>query len=257
MSVTKSRYSQAIVPHHVLSKALRQARQVTLLDEVAQRERVLVAVAAGEALIGHVEEGVVLALLHDLAQLPPLILGRVDARRVVRARVQQHDAVARRLLQVGHHALKVQPDGVLVVVPVLLDAQARVLEDGRVVGPARRGQVDGLGVRVEAREEGAADAQRARARDGLGGDDAVLPERRRVGAVGQRDGRLGEGGHARDARVLLVARLGDDLLLGGAHRGQHVGLALVVACRVGAVSSQLTYMPRGKEKGKERRWHVR
>jgi hypothetical protein len=52
-------------------------------------------------------------------------------------------------LDVLLHALKVEPDGLLVKVGVLLDLEARVLGDRGVVTPWRGGEVDGLGVGVE------------------------------------------------------------------------------------------------------------
>lgn len=49
-------------------------------------------------LISAVEERGVLFTLHELAELSPLVLGRVDPRRVVRAGVkQEHRLVVRRL----------------------------------------------------------------------------------------------------------------------------------------------------------------
>jgi hypothetical protein len=61
---------------------------VALLDEVARSESVLVSVTAGEALVGHVEEGKVALLLDDIADLTPLLLGGVNTGRVVSASVQ-------------------------------------------------------------------------------------------------------------------------------------------------------------------------
>lgn len=46
--------------------------------------------------------------------------------------------------------------------------QPAILHDRRMVTPRWRGQVDALGGGEEAREKGAANAQGARARDGLG-----------------------------------------------------------------------------------------
>lgn len=69
--------------YHVLGEALSEHRTETLLDEMAQSKCILVCVAAGEALVGHVEEGEVLALFHGVRNLHPLVLGRVNASRVV------------------------------------------------------------------------------------------------------------------------------------------------------------------------------
>ena len=147
---------------------------MALLDEVTGSKGILVSVTAGEALVGHVEEGEVALLLHDIADLAPLVLGGVNTGRVVGTGVQQDDAVVGGGLDVGNQALKVQTDGVLVVVTVLLDLEAGVLEDGVVVGPAGVGKVDLLRAGVEALEESTTDSQGTGAGDGLGDDEAVL-----------------------------------------------------------------------------------
>jgi hypothetical protein len=214
--------------HHVLGKGLAQSDVVALLDEVTGSKGILVSVTAGEALVGHVEEGEVALLLHDIANLAPLVLGGVNTGRVVGTGVQQDDAVVGGGLDVGNQTLKVQTDGVLVVVAVLLDLETGVLEDGVVVGPAGGGKVDLLRVGVETLEESTADPQGTGAGDGLGDDEAVFLEDGRVGAVGQLGGGLGEGRDAGDAGILLVAARGHDLVLGGADGGQDVRLALVV-----------------------------
>lgn len=200
---------------------------MALLDKVAQGKGVLVNVARREALVRHVEEGEVAGLLDGLGDLPPLLLRGVHASGVVRAGVEQEDAPLGRLLDVLHHALKVQADGLLVVVPVLLDGEAGLGEDGVVVGPRGVGDVDVLGAGVEGAEEGGGDAQGAGARDGLGDGDPV--EGRAGLAVREARGGGGELGEAGDAGVLLVHLVGDDLLLGGADRGKDVGLAGVIA----------------------------
>ena len=169
------------------------------------------------------------ALLDGVGDLHPLLLSRVDTGGVVGAGVEQDNAALGHSLDVGNHAIEVEANGVLVVVPVLLDLEAGVLEDSGVVCPRGVGDVDGLRVRVVALEEGAADAKGTGTGDGLGDGDAVLGERSRVAAVGQLESSLGELGDTGDAGVLLVEGRVDDLLLGLLHRGQHVRLALVVA----------------------------
>lgn len=218
---------------HVLGKALAESNVVALLDKVSRGKRIAVRVTAGKALVGHVEEGKVLLLLHDVADLAPLRLGRVDTGRVVRTGVQQDDALVRGGLEVRDQALKVQANGVLVVVAVLRDLEAGVLEDGIVVRPAGGGDIDLLRVRVEAREERTTDAQGAGAGDGLGNGETVLLDGGGVGAVGQLGRSLGEGGDTGDAGVLLVEAGGNNLVLGGADGRQDVRLALVVTCADG------------------------
>ena len=95
-----------------------------------------------------------------------------------------------------------------------------------MVGPRRRGDVDLLLAIVEALEEGGAQAESTSTGDGLGDGNAV--EGGRVGAVGELGGELGEFGNTGDASVLLVQLVVNDLLLGGADRGEDIRLALVV-----------------------------
>lgn len=132
-------------------------------------------------------------------------------------------------LEVLYEALEVKTDGLLVVVAVLLDLKARVLERRRVVTPRRRRQVDGLGVRVMTSQEGAANPQRTRTRDGLRRRNTTFLDGRRVFAVCQHDGVLDKVGETSDGKVLLVVLLSQDLLLGLADRGQDVGLAVLIA----------------------------
>lgn len=214
--------------YHVLGETLAQGNVVALLNEVTRGKGIAVGVTAGEALVSHVEEGKVALLLHDIADLAPLVLGRVDTSGVVGAGVEQDDAVVGGGLDVGEETLKVQTDGVLVVVTVLVDLEARVLEDGGVVGPARGGEVDLLRVGVEALEEGTADSQGTGTGDGLSDDETVLLQDGRVLAIGKLGGSLGEGWDTGDAGVFLVETGGDNLVLGGADGGEDVGLALVI-----------------------------
>lgn len=123
------------VETHVLGEGLGEADVVALLDEVADGEGVGVGVTRGEALVGHVEEGVVALGLDDVGDLAPLLGGRVDTGGVVSAGVEEEDGALGGGLDVGDHALKVEADGLGVVVAVLVDGETRVVEDGAVVGP--------------------------------------------------------------------------------------------------------------------------
>lgn len=108
---------------------------MTLLDEVADGEGILVDVTAGETLVGHVEEAVVALSLDGSLNLLPLLGRWVDTGGVVGTGVEEEDALLGSGLDVGDETLKVETNGVLVVVPVLLNLQAGVGEDGAVVGP--------------------------------------------------------------------------------------------------------------------------
>lgn len=201
---------------------------MSLLDEVAESESVLVGVTTGETLVSHVEEWVVATLLYNVADGPPLLLSGVNTGGVVCASVQEDDAALGHLLDVLNHALKVEANGVLVVVSVLLHLQSRVLEHGIVVSPAGGGDVDGLCARVESLEEGTAYSQSASSGDGLGDGDSSLLDGGRVGAVGKKSSSLGEVWDTGDAGVFLVEVLLDNLLLGNLDGRKHVWLAPVV-----------------------------
>lgn len=216
------------VETHVLGETLAKSDVVTLLDEVAGSKGILVGVTAGKALVGHVEEGEVALLLHDIADLAPLGLGRVDTGGVVSASVEEDDAALGSGLDVGNQTLEVEANGVLVVVAVLGDLETGVGEDGLVVSPAGVGEVDLLRAGVELLEESTTNAQSTGTGDGLGDDEAVVLDGGGVGAVSELGGGGGEGGNTGDASVLLVQAGCDDLVLSGADGGQNVRLALVV-----------------------------
>jgi hypothetical protein len=220
------------VQTHVLGEGLAQSDVVALLDEVTGSEGILVSVTAGKALVGHVEEGEVVLLLHDIADLAPLGLGRVDTGGVVGAGVEQDDALLGGGLDVGDQTLEVETDGLLVVVAVLGDLETGVGEDSLVVGPTGVGEVDLLRARVELLEESASNAEGTGAGDGLGDDKAVVLDGRGVGAVGELGSGGGESGNTGDASVLLVETGCDNLVLSGADGGQDVRLALVVTCEM-------------------------
>lgn len=107
--------------YHVFREGLGEDRAETLLDEVTERKRILVGVTAGKALVGHVKEGEVVTLLNGISDLHPLLLSRINTSGVVGAGMEQHNATLGHGLDVGNHSVKVEANGVLVVVPVLLD----------------------------------------------------------------------------------------------------------------------------------------
>jgi len=217
------------VQTHVLRKTLGEDRAEAFADEVAEREGVLVRVSAGEALVRHIKEGEVVTLLDSLGNLEPLLLRRVDTSGVVSARVEQDDAALGHVLDVGDHAIEIKADGVLVVVAVLLNLEPRVLEDGCVVCPRGGRDIDGLCTGVVTLKEGATNPKRARTGDGLRHNNPALAEGSRFAAIGKREGSIGELGDTGDASILLVHLCRDNIFLRLPYRGQHVGLALVIA----------------------------
>ncbi len=215
--------------YHVLSETLAQGNVVALLDEVPGSKGITVSITTGKALVGHVEESKVALLLHDVRNLAPLVLSRVDTGGVVGASMEQNDAVVGGSLKVGNQALEVEANGVLVVVTVLLNFQARVLEDGVVVGPARGGEIDLLRARVETLEESTTNSQSTSTGDGLGDNETVILQDGGVGAVGQLSGSLSERRDTSDSSIFLIEARCNNLVLGGANGWQNERLALVVA----------------------------
>ena len=215
---------------HIFGKALGQHYSVAVLDEVSHRESVFVRVTAGESLVCHVEERVMLLLFDNVGDLSPLLLGRVNAGGIVSASMQQDDGLVRRSFEIVDHPVKVQANGFLVVVSVLFHLKSRVLEDGVVVGPAGVGDVDFLSMRVEAFEEGAADSKCAGAGDGLCDGHPVFFYWCRVGSIGKNCSSFGECRDASDASIFFVGFGRNDFLLRSADRWQHIRLALVITC---------------------------
>lgn len=74
-------------------------------------------------------------------------------------------------LDIVQHAIDIQSDRVLVVIPVVLHLQFGILEDGGVVTPRRAREVDGLGVWVEPFEESSSNAEGTGSGDRLGDGD--------------------------------------------------------------------------------------
>src|SRR5436305_9119088 len=130
--------------HHVFSEALSKGNAMAFLDEVSHRKRILICVSACKTLVCHIKERIMLLLLDNVADLLPLLLGRINPSRIMSAGVQQYDRLLGSGFEISDHAIEVQPNRVLVVVPVLLHLQARVLEDSIVVRPTRGRDVDGL-----------------------------------------------------------------------------------------------------------------
>lgn len=204
--------------YHILGETLAQSNVMTLLDKVPRSKSITIGIPTSETLVRHIEKGKVLLLLDHIADLAPLLLGRVDTGRVMRTRMEHDDTVLRSSLDIGHETLKVQANGVLVVVTVRLDLETGILENGTVVGPAGRGDIDFLGVGIETGEECTGNSQSSRARDGLGYDETAIVDGWRVGAIREFCGGFGECRKTRDARVFFVEALRDNLVLSSANR---------------------------------------
>lgn len=213
---------------------------MALLDKVTYSVGVFVRVAGCEPLVSHIEKCKVAAILDGIGDGPPLLGGWVNTSRVVRARVKEEGAAPRGILNIRNEPVNVKSDCLLVVVPVLLYVQPGVLEDRSVVGPRWRGDVNGLGVRVEALKEGTTNTKCTSAGDGLG--DSNVVEDRGGGTIGKGCGSLSEGRYTSDSSVLLVKPFEDETLLGGTDRGEDIGLSSIVA--VGA-NSEVDFIDEG------------
>lgn len=214
---------------------------MALLNKVSRRKSVLVGITGGKTLVSHVEESEVLLLLDYIADLTPLFGRRVDTSGVVSASMQQDNATLGSGLQVLDKTLKVQSDGILVVVTVLAHLESRMAEDGIVVCPGRCREEDLFGAGVETLEESTTDSEGAGTGDGLCDGDTAFFEGRRVGAVGEFGCFGGEVANAGDGGVFLVETRCDDLVFGGTHGGEDVGLAFVVACLTIRMVSSLVW----------------
>lgn len=128
---------------------------MAFLNEMPYGKGILVGISTGEALVCHIKEWIMLLLFYNIADLLPLLLGRIDTGRVVSAGMQQDDRLLRGSSEISNHAFEIETNGVLVVVFVLLDLQTRVLEDSIVICPARGRDVDRFSMWIEALEEGA------------------------------------------------------------------------------------------------------
>lgn len=107
-------------------------------DKVPNSGGVLVQVARGKALVGHVEDDKEALVLAHRGNLPPLLEGGVRARRVVRAGLQEDGVALLRVLpQVVHHGGEVEAaqGRVEVGVELLAEAGRVVAPDLKVVGP--------------------------------------------------------------------------------------------------------------------------
>ena len=88
------------VETHILREGLGQSDLVTLLDEVADGERVVCGVSGGETLIRHVEEREELLLLDEVRDFLPLGRSGIYTSGVVGTGVQEDDSTLGSVLRV-------------------------------------------------------------------------------------------------------------------------------------------------------------
>ena len=191
----------------VLGKTLGDQQLKALLDKITDGGSVTRKAARSETLVGRVKEGEVVLLADDLGELLPLVQGRVDASRVMGARVQQDDGALGRSLDGRLHAFKVEPLGLLIEVRVLLGGDTYIAENLVMIRPGRVGDVDGAVALEESSEEEGAEMNGTGSGDRLHRRRPLLLKRRRIGAEHQL---RGLGGKALDTgnRSILVVELG-------------------------------------------------
>ena len=154
---------------HLVERVRQQAHAIGVFVE-----------AVAEALVGEVHERQQLAFLDHGQHLLPLVLGQIEAGRVVTAGVQQHDVTFRNLLERAEHAVEIEPV-VGIDIGILFDVQPGRTEHAEMVRPGRVGQPDRLARQVGL-DEVRSQTQRAGAARRLGRARAVVGQHLAVGA---------------------------------------------------------------------------
>lgn len=93
--------------YHVLGKTLSEAELMAFGLEVSDRESVFLCITTSEALVCHVEKGIMVLLLYHVADLSPLRFCGVDTGGIVCAGVQENDTTFGCVLQIFHQAIKI------------------------------------------------------------------------------------------------------------------------------------------------------
>ena len=183
--------------------------------------------AVAEALIREVEDRHQPAAADALDDRGPLRIGRIDACRIVAARMQNDDRTGRHRIDRIDHSREIEAVRACVVVPVLVDLEARVLEQGPMVFPARITDPH-LRVRQQSPKEIGADLQRSGAAQCLHRDDPARAHRFIVGAEDQHLRRLVVRGDTVDRQVAARRRLAGHVPFHALHALEQRQLAGVV-----------------------------
>jgi len=93
---------------HGFGKALGNDHLETFLHKVPLTISVFVQITTGKALVGSVEEGKQVVLLHHSCNLVPLLRGRVNTCWVVGTSVEQNDGAWLGIVQILEHAIEIQ-----------------------------------------------------------------------------------------------------------------------------------------------------
>ena len=211
----------------VLGKGLGEGEGVALLSEVTNGPSVALHITGGEALVGAIEDDVVVLGLDGVRDLLPVVLGGVDTSGVVGAGVEEEGRAGRSLSDGLEDGVHIESLGLGVEVLVGRSLETGSLEDTKVVGPGGEGDVDSVEdvvLLVEVTEE----TEGTGAGKGLAGGDSVLLDDLGVLTVGEGDGELVELWETIDGRILVVHLAGDHLL-SLEDAGENDGLAVVVS----------------------------
>jgi len=104
------------------------------LNKVPHRPGVLVQITTSKALVSAVKEHIVVLLQNDLRDHLPLFLRGVHARRVVRARMKQERGTLRRCPERINEPIKIQSNGLRIIVWIFHRFDPDVFKDRVVVG---------------------------------------------------------------------------------------------------------------------------
>lgn len=199
--------------YHILRETLGQAESMPFPYEMPYGEGISICVTAGEPLVCHIKERVMLLFFDDLANLLPLCFRRIDSSRIVGACMKQNDATFRSRLKICYHAIEVQPDSVLVVVSILFDLKSGVFEDWSMVCPARCWDEYLFVAWVKARQKFAPNSQSPGARNGLGYGHSIFLNGGGTRAISQHSCGFGERWDTGYSSVLFVQARFDNFLL--------------------------------------------
>ena len=211
----------------VLGEGLGEGEGVALLSEVTNGPSIALHITGGEALIGAIEDDVVVLGLDGIRDLLPVVLGGVDTSGVVGAGVEEEGRAGRSLSDGLEDGVHIKSLGLGVEVLVGRSLETGSLEDTKVVGPGGEGDVDSVEdvvLLVEVTEE----TEGTGAGKGLAASDSVLLDDLGVLTVGEGGGELVELWETIDGRILVVHLAGDHLL-SLEDAGENDGLAVVVS----------------------------
>ena len=113
----------------VLGEALADQHRDIPFDEFSDSPGIPVQVAAGEALVGAVEKGVVTLLYHHVRDLTPLFPGGIYAGRVVSTCVEDEDGTVRGRIKGTKELVESETNGLGVVVLVMEGLESDIPED--------------------------------------------------------------------------------------------------------------------------------